>query len=81
MNVTFVDIIECWAIGYGAMFILMIIVCLAANKKFLKDLGNWIILILLSILGWLGFSFILVVFGIAYIEYIKNNNYDKDSEK
>ena len=81
MSVTFAGIVECWAIGYGAMLTMMVIACLAANRKLLRDLGNWVILVLLSILSWLGFAFILVVFCIAYIEYIKNKDYDKDSEK
>lgn len=81
MSIPFMDILEFWATGCVAMFALMVTICLAINKKFLKDLVNWIILILISCLSWLGFAFILVVFGIAYIDYIKNNNYDKDSEK
>lgn len=80
MNVTFMGILEFWAVGYVAMFALMVITCLAVNKRFLKDLVNWIILILISCLSWLGFAFILVVFGIAYIDYIKNKDYyDKNS--
>lgn len=81
MSVTFGDILEFWAVGYGAMLAMMVIVCLAVNKKFLKDIVNWVIIMLLSVLSWMGFVFMIVAFGMAYIDYIKNNKYDKDSEK
>lgn len=81
MNVTFDNVVQAWATGYVAMFLLMAIVCFAVNPKFMKDFVNWVILLLVSVLSWMGFAFMVVVFGVAYIDYIKNNNYDKDSEK
>ena len=81
ISVPFMDILEFWAVGYVVDLVLMVIVCLSVNRKFLKDWVNWIILILLSILSWLGFAFALFVICVAYIEYIKNKYYDKDSEK
>lgn len=83
MSLTFGDVFQAWATGYVAMFLLMAIACFAVNRKFLRDLVNWVILLLISVLSWMGFAFMLITFGVVYIDYIKNKNkdYDTDIEK
>lgn len=76
---TVIDIVEFWFWGWLTMFTLIVVVAGLVNPKFIKSITNLFIIACLSLLSWLGFSFILVTFLIYYISDIKNH--DKDIEE